>query len=649
MSNQMWPGGALRPWLLLLALPGLLSAGCDALWGGFLAYRSCDAQSACPQGQTCDLAEQRCKPTATDGGTEPPLGVAAGVCVLPNLCWENPLPQGNDLTAVSVRAPGDVWAVGPARTSLHLDGSTWKQAIPSTMLTHDTLAGVHALAGQGVWLVGGAGTAWYGDGTAWTARPVSGGGDLLGVFATAANTVFAVGDQHSLYGCINCAGWIELNIQTAGYLRGVWASGPASIWGVGDAGQIIHSTGTGTSAIESSGVTNPLNSVWGASASDVLAVGKNGVTLRRSGTSVWTVVNTGSMDELRGVWGVGTERWTTAVKGGGQGQILRLAGYRWEAASPMLPELNALSGNALGSGVPDLWAVGVKGTLVQGDGTSWTVRSSGLTADLLAIWGSSETDIWAGGEKGTLLHFDGQRWQATASPVSDDILAIHGTSAADVWLSTLRGTIMHFDGQAWQGAYMSQYRMPALWAASPQDVFVAAEQGTTALILRNKGGSGWAIADMPPASINALWGSGPNDIWAVGYVGTVRHWNGMLWGAGPSPGVMAQALAVTGVSASEVWLSTASGGVYRLNGGAWEQILVDGSRRLQALAGLSDMTVLALGAVPGGTPGYLSRVGRYVSTVLPTVVQRPLRGAWVSPKGKVWMVGEGGAILRYTP
>ena len=79
MSNQMWPGGALRPWLLLLALPGLLSAGCDALWGGFLAYRSCDAQSACPQGQTCDLAEQRCKPTATDGGTEPPLGVAAGV------------------------------------------------------------------------------------------------------------------------------------------------------------------------------------------------------------------------------------------------------------------------------------------------------------------------------------------------------------------------------------------------------------------------------------------------------------------------------------------------------------------------------------------------------------------------------------------
>ena len=43
-------------------------------------------------------------------------------------------------------------------------------------------------------------------------------------------------------------------------------------------------------------------------------------------------------------------------------------------------------------------------------------------------------------------------------------------------------------------------------------------------------------------------------------------------------------------------------------------------------------------------------IGTYTSSIWryePLYVQRPLRAIWVSPGNQAWLVGDGGAILRY--
>jgi hypothetical protein len=46
--------------------------------------------------------------------------------------WQNPLPQGNDLSAVWGSSATDVFAVGDAGTIFHYDGSTWSPMASGT-------------------------------------------------------------------------------------------------------------------------------------------------------------------------------------------------------------------------------------------------------------------------------------------------------------------------------------------------------------------------------------------------------------------------------------------------------------------------------------------------------------------------------------
>lgn len=39
--------------------------------------------------------------------------------------------------------------------------------------------------------------------------------------------------------------------------------------------------------------------------------------------------------------------------------------------------------------------------------TLWSAMSSGTTADLHAVWGSSSSDVFAVGTDGTILHYEG--------------------------------------------------------------------------------------------------------------------------------------------------------------------------------------------------------------------------------------------------
>jgi hypothetical protein len=138
-----------------LALSLFLLAGCDQLWG---SYRDPNPQNCgtshapCKTGLICNPSTGDCEPP--DGGVGP-LGPPVPVCGAAGFCWENPLPQGNDLYRAFARTGDDVWFAGLGGTLLH-----WDDVALSSLVTPTTvqLTGVWSSARNDGWAVGDQGT-----------------------------------------------------------------------------------------------------------------------------------------------------------------------------------------------------------------------------------------------------------------------------------------------------------------------------------------------------------------------------------------------------------------------------------------------------------------------------------------------------------
>ena len=74
-------------------------------------------------------------------------------------------------------------------------------------------------------------------------------------------------------------------------------------------------------------------------------------------------------------------------------------------ASGSSQNLTDISGSSANNAI----AVGLNGTILRYDGSSWTTMPSGILEDLNGVWGTSSSDVFAVGEKGTVIHYDGIR------------------------------------------------------------------------------------------------------------------------------------------------------------------------------------------------------------------------------------------------
>ena len=96
-----------------------------------------------------------------------------------------------------------------------------------------------------------------------------------------------------------------------------------------------------------------------------------------------------------------------------------------------------------GSAVDEVWAVGDQGTILHGNGTSWTAKPSGTMQLLWSTWGSTVNDVWAVGGQGTIGHWDGTRWTAQASGTPEPLYGVWGSAGNDVWAVGSKGTILN--------------------------------------------------------------------------------------------------------------------------------------------------------------------------------------------------------------
>ena len=241
-------------------------------------------------------------------GTSPTFIVAAGNSglVLQNMGsgWHKQTVGDGSDTFYGVAGAGasDVWAVGDT-TFAHWTGTTWS--------TVSAPSGANGLPFYAVWLSGpGAGWAVGEEGCyaqltsgTWTfVGHSSDGYSYLGVWGSAANDVYVVGNGHSIAGIgdpllirhYDGTGWTDVSANVdpnhaSPPLNAIWGADATHVWAVGEGGNAIFWNGTlWTPLLTGAGSSESLKAVWGSGARDVWVVGSAGVR-HFDGTS-WSLI-----------------------------------------------------------------------------------------------------------------------------------------------------------------------------------------------------------------------------------------------------------------------------------------------------------------------------------------------------------------------
>lgn len=390
------------------------------------------------------------------------------------------------LQAVWGSGPRGVWAAGGGLL-LHWDGARWSPvgAIAAS-------AGLDALWGSGpddVYAMG-RGGGYHFDGKAWLALlpPRTGDARLVrAVWGSGARNVWAAGEAGLLWQGDRAA--FAESSAALPFLEAVWASGPRDAWAAGGFGALLHWDGAAWAQVASP-ASVPLEALWGSGPRDVWAAGASGpcdgVLLHFDGGGWTKAPGDFSSRCLTSLHGSGpSDVWAAASNGG----LLHFQGAAW---APEGPADAALSVYAAGPGqVFALQASPAGGTAPGGvyqlAGGSWTLASTGATATLRALWGSSARDVWAvGDDASAAFHWDGSRWSAvpTGADPAVGLGAVWGAGPGEVWMASRAAPLL----LRWDGRTLAP---------------LAAAAG-----LR---------------SLSGLGGSGPGDLWAVGGDGAILH------------------------------------------------------------------------------------------------------------------------------
>lgn len=219
--------------------------------GVLLVGTGCQDADLALQALGLDCAEDPSRCLPVDGGRPPPR-VDAGmppdgaadagtpsrwnpICGADNWCWQNPLPQINDLKAVGGSDVDHIWAVGESGMILMRDRGTYSMQRSGT--TKDLYA-IWAADASNAWAVGAAGTILKWNGLSWSAQPSGTTLTLGGVWGTDTNNIWAVGAGGMILKW-NGSMWTPQASSTTESLASISGFDTKSAWAVGAQGVIV--------------------------------------------------------------------------------------------------------------------------------------------------------------------------------------------------------------------------------------------------------------------------------------------------------------------------------------------------------------------------------------------------------------------------
>ena len=254
--------------------------------------------------------------------------------------------------------------------------------------------------------------------------------------------------------------WEWFASPTNNSLHSLYRLAANDIWSVGDNGNIIHWDGKSWT-MQITTEYSTLNDVFMLDPVSGWAVGDSGCVIQIAEgscnpmpTGLETNLNAITMDAKSG------EGWIV----GDKGTIVHIIGGTYEME--MVPEGLEVNLNCVGITInpkipdlPEIWAMGKDGTILQRINGVWTQFVSPTFRDINCLSLNIAGFGWAGCDDGVILRYREGLWEATYSPTYMDISAICGLTNQKVWIGTDIGETYFRTGggfSAWE-----QYNSPA--------------------------------------------------------------------------------------------------------------------------------------------------------------------------------------------
>lgn len=629
-----------------LALAALALCGCLDFDG---------ALERCRRGETCAVDSGTAGGTGgSGGGGGGGGGNSAGGDARPHadgglcfgrMCWENPLPQGNQLLALGGTAPDDVWAAGWANMLMHWDGTAWtsyqEEVAPEPIAAKVTLealwiddAGVRAVSGyqEGPFVRAGGG--------AWQKSPYT-SLQLLSLAGTSPDTLWATSTSSELKHR-TASSWAAIDL--GGVLGVQQTGGPIDVTRDG----AIVSAAYGNRLVRCASSACDAGIVFNAPGQIVsLSRARGPLTVQLHNGQTWEELPDAGFERVA----MGTSFTATSASflsdGGGLLAAVDDRIYALDRGSWVdLPVDRDPGGDddfravLTAPALTGSWAAGEFGKLSQlGADGQWKRRSSGVPGTIIVgtVLGGGEPLLANSGRELLRRDANGSWYAAATSPSL--VTALGPADAGAAWVGRLDGIVEHWDrvtftphwdaGQPVTGIV----ELPSgLWVATTGAVHrlngtpptAVRELTADAGLLRSLSGwdernlfvvdgtgrvgersedGGWRLTPLA-STLYTVFAHPDAGVWATGYQSVFRRLAPGSWVAVTVSASSAELTGVVGTSATNVWISGEWGVVARFNGSVFERV-ESGTR--------NDLDVL------------------------------------IARDGELWFAGEFGSVLHYAP
>jgi hypothetical protein len=282
----------------------------------------------------------------------------------------------------------------------------------------------------------------------------------------------------------------------------------------------------------------------------------------------------------------------------------------------------------------------------EGSVLRWTPVHQGVTGNqLTAVWQDSTDDVFAVGLNGTVLHYNGTTWTALAlNQPTYQLRAVYGTSSTDVWMVGDNGVTVHYNGSTFTTVSSGVTPAPNLkgvWEANSKNIYAV---GGAITVLQSRNATSWTSIATPHGvvdTLRAIWGADSAHIFVVGDAGRLLEYNGTAWTAFAKPTGNPPFRGVWGSSATNVFAVATNGSVYQFNGTTWTAMNSNNTNELDAVGGTSASNVWAVGV--DGTTIHYNGSGNW--TFLGPPIGLNLHGVSSGSASPTWAVGDGGTLI----
>ena len=359
-------------------------------------------------------------------------------------------------------APDDFWITALPGTIFHSDGHTFT-ASASTPAVVGSFVGA---ARNDVWCTGVDGVVMHWNGASWTQIPTGlVDGFILGMNALAANDVWwwyqiASGSSVLLHWDGTSLTQTPLDTSAVGGFLYSAAIIEGRFWFVGRGGAVYTKSKAGSNTVAPiiDPHTDIITDIWGSSADDLYVtdggkiqhwIGKSQTTLPIAAAFL-SGVHTNGTDEL---FAVGRD--VSPDRTGYVASAYHFDGTTWTKAELVTSTFQDFRyfTRVFAMGPGEAMAVGYKGLAFHFTGGRWTPLATGVTTDLLGVWGPDPDHLWITGAAGTLLTWDRAKPDLltpdpTLPATTDDLVAVHGAGGV-TWIATSNIEVLRNTGTGW--------------------------------------------------------------------------------------------------------------------------------------------------------------------------------------------------------